>query len=900
MGPAAEGKRLGLTLQDKLKVGFGLLLLLALANGLFSFTQIRSIFQRTDYLARNVVLKQTAVQRLQAAAKAYAAAVTGIRSGREELAEQRVRAAEGDLDATLEELRALAGTPEEARLIAGLTTTVQELRSLGSEVAQLRLQEGETARGYQERLVALSRFVGANIQRRLKPVLGDPLRHEPNFLERLRALFSGKQITSADLTRYQSAFEMQMALADMGAAMTAHLARPEPAFEAKFGSAEGAFEKALGTYRGVAGPEEQIVGGRILQRLRALRGARERLLWLQREQEGRLNTFRVALSNLTGLLERALPDTIAAEVLLELGAVNRRVQGVLNLAFLLLGASLLIAMAAGIVIYRSISHPIRDLLTATRTVASGIFRRIPLAGDDEVGQLTKAFNAMTHSLRQRDIRLRVQQLQLRRANAQLAQANLHKSEFLANMSHELRTPLHAIMGFAEILKEPGAGSLTPEQRAYLENIATSGQHLLSLINEVLDLAKVESGRMELYPETFPLADALESLRTMVRSLAGKKNIEIQFQVTPDVTTCAADPGRFKQIMYNLLSNAIKFTPAGGRIRVAVDWASEVRPRDCLQVEVTDTGVGIRREDQDRIFEEFVQVDGSQPVEGTGLGLALTRKFVELHGGRIWVESEVGRGSTFLVRLPQPPRLRTAPVTPMALPAAAAPEALEAPPAPERTEGGALVLGEEGGATANLRSALLSAGFETAVLAPPAELADFGREVGPTLVACAPTVFRAEGRLILAELRSRAALQEVPLLLLEADGAQAADPLRAALALLAALRGLPATGRPLTVLVAADDPSFAQAVRAGLSGGAHRVLEAETEEELVAAGVRERPDLLVADVTASALVLRLVQRLAADPRSRPLPLLILPPPAHWPEVVGAAPGGAALALRPGGE
>ncbi len=895
MGPAARGGRIGLSLQDKLKIGFGLLLLLALANGLFSFTQIRGIFQRTDYLARNVVLKQTAVQRLQAAAKAYGAAVTGIRAGREEVAEQRVTTAQADLDATLEEFRALTGSPEEGRLIAEVTTTAEELRVLGSEVVQLRLHEGATARGYQRRLVALTRFIGANIQHRLKPVLGDPSRYEPNFLERLRALFSGQQITSADLTRYQSAFEMQMALADMGAAMTAHMARPEPAFRARFGTAEAAFEKTLGTYRGVAGPEEQIVAGRILQRLRGLREARERLLFLQREQEGRLSSFRVALSGLTSLLERALPDTMAAEVLLELGAVNRRVQGVLNLAFILLGASLLIAMAAGIVIYRSISHPIRDLLAATKTVASGIFRRIPVAGEDEVGQLTKAFNAMTNSLRQRDIRLRVQQLQLRRANAQLAQANLHKSEFLANMSHELRTPLHAIMGFAEMLKEPGPGQLAADQRAYLENIATSGQHLLSLINEVLDLAKVESGRIELYPEAFPVADALESLHNLVRSLAGKKKIQIHFQVAPDVSTCTADPGRFKQIMYNLLSNAIKFTPAGGRIRVALSPASEVRPGDCLQVEVTDTGIGIRREDQDRIFEEFVQVDGGRPAEGTGLGLALTRKFVELHGGRIWVESEVGRGSTFIFRLPQPPWLRTEPSPPLPVPGAEAPPAVAMPPPVDLQEGGALVLGEEGAATAGLRAALLATGFDTALLAPPAELADFGLEVGPTLLACPPAVFRSEGRLILAELRSRAVLQEVPLLILEPDGATAANTIRAALALLGALRGLPAGGSPLTFLVAADDPNFAHAVRVSLAGGAHRVVEAE-EGDLPAAAVRERPDFLVADVTASALVFRLVQRLAGDPWTRALPLLILPPPPFWPEGPPAATGGGALTLR----
>jgi signal transduction histidine kinase len=884
---------MSLTLQDKLKIGFGLLFLVALANGLFSITQLRSIFKRTDYLEKSVVLKQATVLRLQGAVKTYGAAVTGIRAGQEEAAAEQVKAAQADLDTTLQELRALTGGAEEGRLGAELSTAAKDLRVLGSEVVRLRLQEGETARGYQTRLAALTLFIGENLQHRLKPLLGEPSRYEPKFLERLRALFSGQQITSTDLARYQSAVEMQIALADMGAAVTAHVARPEPTFQAKIGAVEAAWEKALGTYRSVEGPEEQIVAAQMQEQFRGLRAARERLMFLQREGEGRQTAFRAALGDLSGLLEQRL-DTIPGEVLQDLGDVNRRVQGIRNLAYPLLGVSLLIAVVAGIVIYRSISRPIQDLLAATRTVASGIFRRIPVVGEDEVGHLTKAFNAMTQSLRQRDLRLRVQQLQLKRANAQLAQANHHKSEFLANMSHELRTPLHTIMGFAEILREAGPGPLLPEQRAYLEHIATSGHHLLGLINEVLDLAKVESGRIELSPEVFPLSDVLEGLHALLRSLADKKNIKIEFAVAPDVPTVTADPGRFRQIMYNLLSNAIKFTPTGGQIRVGVRWATEARPNDCVQVEVADTGIGIRREDQDRIFEEFIQVRGGQAVEGTGLGLPLTRKFVELHGGRIWVESEMGRGSTFIFRLPQPLRLRTAP-SPAAAPSPQTPAVVERPVPSEPSERGALVLGEEGAATTGLRSALLTTGFDTALLAPPAELADFGQEVTPTLVACPPAVFLEQGRLILAELRSRAALQEVPLLILEPDGAGTSNALRVALALLSALRGLPAGGGPHTFLIAADDPHFAQAVRGSLPGGENLVVEAE-EGEFAAVAGEKQPELLVADVTASAMVLRLVQRLAKDPRTQGLPLLILPPPPLRPEKPPLDAGGVAPAHR----
>jgi PAS domain S-box-containing protein len=230
---------------------------------------------------------------------------------------------------------------------------------------------------------------------------------------------------------------------------------------------------------------------------------------------------------------------------------------------------------------------------------------------------------------------------------QLEVASRHKSEFLANMSHELRTPLNAIIGFSEVLIDRMFGDLNDKQDEYLKDIHASGQHLLSLINDILDLSKVEAGRMELELSEFDFPVAVESALTLVRERAQRRGVTLHRTIDARLGSVRADERKIRQVILNLLSNAIKFTPEGGRIGV------HARPVDgCLEVAVSDTGVGIAPEHQQAVFEEFRQVGESQAkYEGTGLGLALCRKFVELHGGTISVQSELGRGSTFRFRVP---------------------------------------------------------------------------------------------------------------------------------------------------------------------------------------------------------------------------------------------------------
>ncbi len=246
---------------------------------------------------------------------------------------------------------------------------------------------------------------------------------------------------------------------------------------------------------------------------------------------------------------------------------------------------------------------------------------------------------------------------LEEANRDALQASQAKSAFLANMSHELRTPLNSIIGFSEILISRAGPSLHPRLTKFLENINSSGQHLLGIINDVLDLSKIEAGKMELHLEQMDVPVAVEGVCVIMRPLAQKKGIHFQVEIPRDVPQIEVDIPRVKQVLYNLLSNAVKFSPEGStvqvRARLVPATQSPIRV-EAVALEVQDSGIGIAPEDQKRIFEEFVQADGSirRQVGGTGLGLALVKRFVEMHGGIVCLASEPGRGSTFTVILPR--------------------------------------------------------------------------------------------------------------------------------------------------------------------------------------------------------------------------------------------------------
>ncbi|MHB9111144.1 MAG: sensor histidine kinase [Thermoleophilia bacterium] len=336
-----------------------------------------------------------------------------------------------------------------------------------------------------------------------------------------------------------------------------------------------------------------------------------------------------------------------------------------QIKFMLIGGLGIVALLVllDLILNRYMVKPVAKLARLTQAVAKGDFsQRVNTRSKDELGELGRSVNRMTESLEiqsedlkgkvgelemvNKDIQAREQELQA--TNRQLEKANRLKSQFLATMSHELRTPLNSIIGFSELLEDETYGALNNKQMKYVGNIVVSSKHLLQLINDILDLAKVESGTVGIHPEKLSLSDAMSVVKSVVEPLATKKDIGLSIELDDGVDTITADPARLKQILYNLLSNAIKFTPTGGRVSIAA-----TANNGGVEISVTDTGIGIGEKDQQRIFSEFLQVEGSyaRKYEGTGLGLALTRKLVELHGGRIWVESSPGKGSCFTFTIP---------------------------------------------------------------------------------------------------------------------------------------------------------------------------------------------------------------------------------------------------------
>jgi signal transduction histidine kinase len=351
-------------------------------------------------------------------------------------------------------------------------------------------------------------------------------------------------------------------------------------------------------------------------------------------QIGRAGPLAERLERLTNeLINKAEADMVARIDESQQGyAASRRL--VIAIAI----GSILLALALGYAITWSLLGPVRQMDVRFNEIAAGDFTKdVTVPNRDEFGALAANLNRMN--------------AELARLYHQLETANRHKSEFLANMSHELRTPLNAIIGFSEVLEERMFGELNAKQAEYIHDINTSGGHLLSLINDILDLSKVEAGKMELELASFDLVGTLQGVLTLVRERATRHGIELGLDVGEGVGLIIADERKVRQILLNLLSNAVKFTPDGGRVALAAKRGSDV-----VEISVADTGIGISPEDQAELFEEFRQVgaDATRKHEGTGLGLALAKRFVELHGSTIRVESAAGKGTTFTFSLPDHP------------------------------------------------------------------------------------------------------------------------------------------------------------------------------------------------------------------------------------------------------
>ncbi len=314
--------------------------------------------------------------------------------------------------------------------------------------------------------------------------------------------------------------------------------------------------------------------------------------------------------------------------------------------------SILLAIITLIVFNKQVGNPLEKLAKLAQELANGeLDKRVKIVNqDNEIGLLEDSFNQMAIQLQETIEGLHQNNEDLAITNAKLARATQLKDEFLASMSHELRTPLNAVLGLSEALLDEVYGTLTERQKRSLTTIHNSGQHLLSLINDILDLAKIESGKEQLHLSCVELSNLCAASLDFIKEQANQKNIQLDSQIETEFGCVELDERRIKQVLINLLTNAVKFTPDWGTVSLKV-WGDSQEERIILRV--IDTGIGIKPEDMDKLFKSFVQIESSlsRRYEGTGLGLALVKNIIELHGGSISVTSELGKGSQFTVILP---------------------------------------------------------------------------------------------------------------------------------------------------------------------------------------------------------------------------------------------------------
>ncbi len=469
-------------------------------------------------------------------------------------------------------------------------------------------------------------------------------------------------------------------------------------------------------------------------------------------------------------------------------------------------------------------------------------------------------------------------------------ANRAKSQFLASMSHELRTPLNAIIGFSEILGDKTFGDLNDRQLKYANNILNSGRHLLQLINDILDLSKVEAGKLELTRSTFSVVRALENVQTIIKTLAYKKNIALDFDVAACPPDLFADEAKFKQIMYNLLSNAIKFTPDHGRVALTATRRNQPNGQvlqgskgllsgECLEVTVADTGIGIHPRDQERIFAEFEQVDSSygRLQQGTGLGLALTKRLIELHGGQIRVESEgiEGKGSRFTFLLPmQNPEPKSAP----------------AHDRPRRGEEALLrplilIVAADDQSQQLTSSYLTGVGYGVAGVTQIQHLAGTVVKHRPYAIIIDQKIARQRTEHELRELRARIpASIPIATFSIDAEGKHGFSPFAGErrLEALPKLRLIDALGRTSSsggkevrrVLIIEDEPALLELLSKTLLFKGFQVLAAASGRSGIELAVGAHPDAIILDLSMpDCSGIQVVENLRACPETKGIPILI---------------------------
>ncbi len=506
---------------------------------------------------------------------------------------------------------------------------------------------------------------------------------------------------------------------------------------------------------------------------------------------------------------------------------------------------------------------------------------------EELKRFNEELQMQTEELETQSEELRVQQKELEDKNTAVEMANQAKSEFLANMSHELRTPLNSIIGFSEVLEDKTFGKLNTKQDKYVNNILTSGKHLLQLINDILDLSKVESGKMDINYEVFLIPETMQSIETIIKAQVEKKKISLETKIDEDLVSITADRKKFKQIMYNILSNAVKFTPEGGQITLKAGRAEEF-----VRISVSDTGIGIKPEDQERVFAEFQQIDSrtSRAYEGTGLGLPLTRKLVELHGGKMWVESELGKGSTFTFTIPLEVKGKLFPEESSLL------EDIEGIPARLRRSGGKgsgdgsliLVVEDDPKSSELLTISLIQQGYQVATVFDGNDVVKKARELNPMAITLDINLPGKDGWEVLSELKEIPETRDIPVIIVSIleDRKRgfhlgAVDYLTKPISkgiLLRTLKRCSLTpepgGKPIKVLVIDDEPKTVELVSTVLEAEGYQVQKAYGGQEGVDLATTEVQDMIILDLMMPEVDgFKVVEELKKHPRARNVPIII---------------------------
>jgi len=584
----------------------------------------------------------------------------------------------------------------------------------------------------------------------------------------------------------------------------------------------------------------------------------------------------------------------------DLKELNSRLQRYVSIAGIVLAVCLVAALLVSSIIRRSVANPIIQLAEAARAVSreKNYSVRAPRTqGSGELTILVDAFNEMLGQIQENekelreardDLELRVKERTLELENAkkeveafsfsilrakdELERASNFKDQFLSTMSHELRTPLNAVLGFSELLTDERYGMLNEKQQRYVKHIHTGGKHLLSLINDILDLSKIEAGRLQLTIENVLVPISFAEVVDTMRPLADKKSQRL-LQEAPSNLGVRADATRFKQVLMNLIGNAIKFTPEAGEIRVLARRLNGV-----VRIEVRDSGPGIPAEEQRRIFEAFYRIgESDQKVEGTGLGLAITQRLVQLHGGELGIESQPGAGSCFYFTLPSAEAVETRQT----------PSRIQETPTRETAR--ILVIEDDRAAAQLLHSYLTSQGYEVVLCDQPGGALEMAAELQPSAITMDIIMKPVNGWELLSAFKSDSRTARIPVILVTiidqpATGASlGADeyivkPVKKSTLLGAIERCLSqrkTTGRTALILVVEDDGPTREFVAELLSKQGYIVTAAVDGTEARSRVVASLPDLVILDLVLPGISgFQLLAEWRTNARTADVPVFVL--------------------------